>query len=161
MQRILTLVLAASLLVIGSTGGVARSSAGAWEETRFRTGCDPGPAHAAPPPEHHERRYPSLETSAEPVALQVDLDSFGSEPILGSGFNFEHALWSCPEFRSIFGPEILDPFKPSIARVDTGLLPAAPAELQAEDLGPAVYQSVLSSAPYAESWRFFQRLNRA
>ena len=27
--------------------------------------------------------------------------------------------------------------------------------------GPAVYQSVLSSAPYADSWRFFQRLNRA
>src|SRR5205823_13844633 len=42
-----------------------------------------------------------------------------------------------------------------------GLLPAAPAETPARDLGPAVYQSVLNSTAYASSWRFFQRLNRA
>src|SRR5205085_809729 len=44
---------------------------------------------------------------------------------------------------------------------DSGLLPAAPAELRAHELGPAVYTSVLSSPQYADSWRMFKRLNRA
>ena len=79
----------------------------------------------------------------------------------GSGFNLEHALWSCPAFRGLFRTEILDPFRPSIVRLDSGLLPAAPAELRADELNPAVYESVLSSTPYADSWRMFKRLNRA
>jgi len=79
----------------------------------------------------------------------------------GSGFNLEHALWSCPAFRGLFRNEVLDAFRPAIVRLDSGLLPAAPAELRADELGPAVYQSVLESAPYADSWRFFKRLNRA
>jgi O-glycosyl hydrolase len=161
MHRTLTLLLAASLLVVGSASGIARSSAGPWEETRFRTGCDPGPYHAAPPPEHRETHYPPLDNSAEQVTLDVDLGTAYSDTILGAGFNFEHALWSCPAFRAIFRTEVLDPFKPAIARLDTGLLPAAPAELPAQDLGPTVYESVLSSAPYADSWQFFHRLNRA
>jgi O-glycosyl hydrolase len=45
--------------------------------------------------------------------------------------------------------------------VDTGLLPAAPSEIPAQVLSPEVYKSVLSSPEYADSWRFFQRLNRA
>ena len=44
-------------------------------------------------------------------------------------------------------------------RLDTGLLPAAPADLPAHELGPAVYESVLASPPYADSWRLFQQLN--
>jgi O-glycosyl hydrolase len=161
--RVLTIGLAVSLLLVGSATTAARTTVGSWEETRFTTGCEPGPFHAAPPPEHRETHYPPLDNSAEPALLDVDVDppvAHQSE-ILGSGFNFEHALWSCPEFRGIFRSEILDPFRPAIARVDTGLLPAAPSELPARDLGPAVYQSVLSSAPYADSWRFFHRLNRA
>src|SRR5215468_7865646 len=161
MQRALTILVSASLLIVGSASSVARSSAGPWEETRFRTGCDPMPYHSPPPPEHHESHYPALDNSAEPVSLQVELGSAQTRPILGTGFNFEHALWSCPEFRSIFRSEILDTFKPAIARLDTGLLPAAPPDLPAQQLNPAVYESVLSSAPYADSWRFFQRLNRA
>jgi glucosylceramidase len=102
-----------------------------------------------------------LGTTPESAALRVDLDQPAGRPILGSGFNFEHALWSCPEFRSLFRSEILDPFMPAIARVDTGLLPAAPPELRADELTPEVYESVLSSPQYADSWRFFQRLNRA
>jgi O-glycosyl hydrolase len=163
-HRALTLILTAVLLVVGSATDVARSTGGPWEETRFRTGCDPGPYHPPSPPEHRETHYPPLDNSAEPVSLRVDLSSAGTgngPAILGSGFNLEHALWSCAAFRAIFRSEILDPFKPAIARVDTGLLPAAPASLQAQDLGPAVYESVLSSAPYADSWRFFRRLNRA
>src|SRR5262249_50465065 len=64
-------------------------------------------------------------------------------------------------FRTIFQSEIQDPFRPAIARVDTGLLPAAPAELSAQQLGPAVYESVLASAPYDDSWQFFRQLNSA
>src|SRR5437879_3504499 len=160
-HRALSLILAAGLLVVGSATDVARSTGGPWEETRFRTGCDPGPYHPPAPPEHRETHYPALDDSAAAVSLRVDLGPVAAEAapaILGSGFNFEHALWSCPAFRGIFRSEILDPFKPAIARVDTGLLPAAPASLPAADLGPAVYESVLSSAPYADSWRFFHRL---
>jgi O-glycosyl hydrolase len=157
----LTVLLAASLTLVGSSSGVARSSLGSWDETRFRTGCDPGPYHAASPPEHRQTHYPPLDNSPEPASLQVDLGPSAANTILGSGFNLEHALWSCPQFRSIFRSEVLDPFEPAIARLDTGLLPAAPSELPAQDLNPAVYESVLSSAPYADSWRFFQRLNRA
>jgi O-glycosyl hydrolase len=159
-QGVCTMLLAASLVVIGSgTSAVVARADGPWTETRFSTGCDPGPYHAPPPPEHRETHYPPLDASPEPVSLRVDLDAGASGPILGSGFNLEHALWSCPEFRSIFRPEVLDPFKPSVARLDTGLLPAAPSELSADQLSPEVYTSVLSSAQYADSWRFFQRLN--
>ena len=101
-------------------------------------------------------------SSALTANLRVDLDSAAEQrELLGSGFNFEHALWSCPQFRGLFQREILDPFQPAVARVDTGLLPAAPPELSAEELGPDVYMSMLASEPYAESWRFIERLNEA
>ncbi len=165
LRRATTLLLALALVVVASSSGVTRTVAdGQWEETRFQTGCDPGPFDDPPPPEHLETPYPPLSTVALPVTLNVDVDTPSEQslrPILGAGFNLEHALWSCPEFRTMLRPEILDPFMPAIARVDSGLLPAAPPELSAPELGPAVYQSVLSSAPYADSWRFFQRLDRA
>jgi O-glycosyl hydrolase len=166
LRRAAALMLVLSLVVVTSGSGVTRTvvADGQWDETRFQTGCDPGPYDPPPPPEHLDTHYPPLSTVAVPVKLGVDLDMPAEQslrPILGSGFNLEHALWSCPEFRSMFRPEILDPFMPAIARVDSGLLPAAPPELSAPQLSPAVYQSVLSSAPYADSWRFFQRLDRA
>jgi hypothetical protein len=156
-------LLAVSLLLIGSGSTVVDSESGVWTETRFQTGCDPGPAHPPPWPDPLVTHTPAPD-APEQVKLQVDLGddaTVETRPILGTGFNFEHALWSCPEFRGVFRSEILDPFQPALARVDSGLLPAAPAELPAAALGPAVYESVLSSAPYADSWRFFQRLNRA
>ena len=48
--RALALVMVASLLVIGSGTTVGNTAAGPWEETRFQTGCDPGPYHSPPPP---------------------------------------------------------------------------------------------------------------
>jgi O-glycosyl hydrolase len=160
-----SLVLALALVVVGSSSGVTLTVAGRqWEETRFQTGCDPGPYGDPPPPEHLETHYPPLSTVPLPATVRVDVDTPSEQslrPILGAGFNLEHALWSCPEFRTTFRPELLDPFMPAIVRVDSGLLPAAPAELSASQLSPAVYRSVLSSAPYADSWRFFQRLDRA
>ncbi len=162
-NRASTLALAASLLVLAPGTQAVGADNGAWGETRFQTGCDPGPAPPPPWPDPTVTQTPPAD-APEQVTLDVELDQQpqkASRPILGSGFNFEHALWSCPAFRSLFRSEILDPFQPAIARVDSGLLPAAPAELPAWALGPAVYESVLSSAPYADSWRFFKRLDRA
>ncbi|HET6319905.1 MAG TPA: hypothetical protein VFG86_25890 [Chloroflexota bacterium] len=161
MYRLAALVMATALTLISPGTTTAPAGEGVWQETRFTTGCDPGPSHAPPWPEHRETHVPSLGPPLN-VTLRVDLDSGSSgQPILGSGFNFEHGLWSCPAFRSLFRREILDPFQPAVARVDSGLLPAAPAELSAAELGPAVYASMLSSSQYADSWRFMKRLNRA
>src|SRR5262249_34252669 len=57
--------------------------------------------------------------------------------------------------------DILDAFQPAVARVDSGLLPAAPADVPAIRLGPDVYTSVLTSPPYADSWEFMRTLNQA
>jgi hypothetical protein len=141
--RAVTLLMSLGLVLIGPGSGVGSPSVEAWEETRFQTGCDPGPFHTPPPPEHLETHFPPLAEQATPISLQVDLGAPAASDgasILGAGFNFEHALWSCPEFRSLLRSEILDPFMPAIARVDTGLLPAAPPQLPAQELGPDVYQ---------------------
>jgi O-glycosyl hydrolase len=166
LARAFVLLITLSLIAIDSgTGSSSDADSGNWTETRFRTGCDPGPLHAPPPPEHLETHFPPLGTAATPATLDVNLgtapDYELNRPIIGTGFNLEHGLWSCPEFRGLFRSQILDPFKPAIARVDSGLLPAAPADLPASSLTPAVYESVLDSAPYAQSWAFFRRLNRA
>jgi len=160
----LILAIAASLSIIGSGPFTTGSANAEWVETRFQTGCQPGPYDPPPPPEHLETHYPPLNSTPEDASLQISLDSASVDaprPILGSGFNMEHALWSCPGFRRLFRSEILDPFTPAIARVDSGLLPAAPLDLPAGDLGPAVYESMLESPQYADSWRFFHRLNTA
>lgn len=163
MKAALAVLLSLTLGVLSPGATVVGTSAGAWAETRFNTGCDPGPSDPPPAPEHLQTQYPPLGSVATSgMSLRVDLDSDAARrPLLGAGFNLEHALWSCPTFRGLFRSAILDPFMPAIARVDSGLLPAAPADLPASELGPTVYQSVLSSAPYTDSWRFFHRLNSA
>src|SRR4051794_33109944 len=114
--RILTVLLAASLML--SSPGVAAqgSTSGAWQETRFNTGCDPGPASPPPPPEHLETHYPPLGSVPDQAAsVQVNLDPPASgRPLAGAGFNLEHALWSCAQFRGLFRSEVLDPFMPAI-----------------------------------------------
>jgi O-glycosyl hydrolase len=162
--RAVTLLMVSGLAVVGSGSGAVSQTEGSWSETRFQTGCEPGPFHPPPPPEHLETHFPPLGTASQSANVRVNLDQTSQAapgPISGTGFNFEHALWSCPEFRSLFRSEILDAFRPSLARIDSGLLPAAPPGLRAPDLNPGVYESVLSSAPYAHSWSFFRRLNRA
>ena len=161
LRRGLLVFLLGGILVVGSGSTSARTADGGFQETRFWTGCDPGPSHLPPSPEHNESQVSALGPPVD-ASLLVDLDSAADHrPILGTGFNFEHALWSCPEFRGLFRSEIIDPFSPTLARVDTGLLPAAPPDLLASQLGPDVYVSMLESAPYADSWRFLQLLNRA
>ena len=160
-QRVAVVVLSLGLMVVSTGTTMATTQPGDIQETRFHTGCEPGPAEPPPWPDPLVA-HPLSSEPAEPVTLLVDLTATPADkPILGSGFNMENALWSCPEFRSHFRSEVLDPFQPSIVRLDSGLLPAAPDYMSASDLGPAVYESMLSSAPYVDSWNFFRRLNRA
>src|SRR5262249_50101121 len=70
------------------------------------------------------------------------------------------ALWSCDQFQGVFQTSLIDPFKPALARVDSGLLPAAPDDLGADQLGPGVYRAMLASPQYAASWDFLRRLNQ-
>jgi O-glycosyl hydrolase len=159
-QRALTSLLLAGMLITSQGVSAPPSDGDPAQETRFWTGCDPGPAEPPPGPEHNQSTLPAAMT-ARSAALTVDVDSAARhKPILGSGFNIEHALWSCPEFRGVFEQRLLDPFQPAIARVDTGLLPAASAELAAAQLAPGVYRAMLNSAPYADSWAFLRLLNR-
>ncbi|GAC1321847.1 MAG: hypothetical protein NVSMB2_18880 [Chloroflexota bacterium] len=157
------LALSAGLALIHSGHGLARTSNDVWQESRFWTGCEPGPSHAPAPPEHRETHFPALRGVAVPASLSVDLgsDVLEGAGILGTGFNLEHALWSCPDFRGLLATQILEPFKPTLVRIDSGMLPAAPPDVPAEALGPGVYVSVLSSPQYADSWLFFRQLNDA
>jgi O-glycosyl hydrolase len=158
--RVLIVLLVVGLLVADSNTRAVNSDGEASAETRFWTGCDPGPYPQSPYPEHHQSEVPRP-TGPRSAAFIIDLDSAADHrPLLGSGFNFEHALWSCPQFQGLLQSEILDAFQPALARVDTGLLPAAPPSLPAASLGPSVYSSILSSSPYASSWSFLKRLNR-
>jgi O-glycosyl hydrolase len=155
-----------ALGLVGLLAVPTSGSAQTWTETRFQTGCAPGPAHPAPPPEHRETHYPALTFSAQPAQLSIDLDAGDRSPsriegVAGHGFNLEHALWSCPGFRGVLGADLLDTFKPALLRVDTGLLPLAPDELTADELGPPVYRSMLEADPYAPSWAMLRHLNDA
>src|SRR5919201_5676950 len=118
------------VLVVVSPGWVAPRAAtppGPWTETRFRTGCDPGPFRDPPAPLPARPMPDGSVDPPETVPLYIDLTQGGGRrPLLGAGFNFEHALWSCRVFRPLLRGEILDPFRPAIARVGTALLPAAP-----------------------------------
>lgn len=133
-----------------------------WHETRFTTGCDPGPFSEPPPVDEFPSDAPSFSPTvggAPSVHLAVDLDS-GAErtPIFGTGFNLEHGLWSCPAFHQVLKQDLLGPFRPALARIDTGLLPAAPANLPARLLNRQVYQSVLASEPYTGQWQMIRKL---
>ncbi len=154
------LVAASMMLAATALPGRAAGSDTSSAETRFHTGCQPGPFTE---PAYEAAGSPAVSLGpARAVSLDVAIDSaHARRPILGSGFNFEHALWSCPQFRHVLRSQLLEPFHPAYARLDTGLLPAAPADLTAAELGPEVYAAVLDSTPYADSWRFFHRLERA
>ncbi len=142
----------------GGRGPGAADADAAWSELRFWTGCQPGPFHEPPGPDPF--LPPELDSPDPPEAVDLRVDlSRPASPILGAGFNLEHALWSCEPFRTTFEGDVLRPFEPSMARVDTGLLPAAPPELSPDELNPSVYESMLRSPVYDDSWTFLRRLN--
>src|SRR5437763_1434179 len=106
-----TFVAALSLTVLAPGAPRPIQPAGGWAETRFWTGCEPGPSHPPPWPDPIETHAPPTEP-AERVDLDVDLSSEEGRPLVGSGFNLEHGLWSCPAFRAAFRGELLDAFRP-------------------------------------------------
>ena len=124
-------------------------------------GCEPGPIEPfyrdepLPPDPLPDEGWPTGYST-----LFVEGGRLG-DPIWGSGFNLEHALWSCPTFRPSLRRRILEPFRPAIARVDTGLLPLAPDGVPAEQLGWSDYQALMDQPKYQPSWEFIRRLNRA
>lgn len=134
-----------------------------WRETRFSTGCEPGPFTDPPATDGALPSNGASSAAGElsrSMHLSVDLAS-GAEraPLLGTGFNLEHGLWSCGAFRPVLEQNLLEPFRPALARIDTGLLPAAPADLPAWQLNRRVYQSVLASEPYAGQWQMIRELD--
>jgi hypothetical protein len=90
-SRLITLMLASSMLVIAPGPTTVASAQDTWTETRFRTGCDPGPANEARAPDPFIPPPMRPTEPQEGVVFQVDLDS-GSRALVGSGFNLEHAL---------------------------------------------------------------------
>jgi hypothetical protein len=124
-------------------------------------GCNPGPIE---PFLHEDPPLPAEPVPAEEAPLQlaslvVDGGRLG-DPIEGTGFNLEHAVWSCPDFRPSLRRRILEPFRPSAARVDTGLIPLAPEGVPAEELTPDHYRAIMASELYQPSWELIRRLNR-
>ncbi len=156
----LALLVGSALVVAAGGDRLSEAETGPWVESRFQTGCDPGPFHPPPWPDPIETHVPSL---GPPVSTQLDVDldvADASRPIVGAGFNLEHALWSCAEFQGVFQTSLVDPLRPAVVRVDTGLLPAAPDDLDADQLGPEVYRAMLQSPQYADSWDLLRRLNQ-
>jgi hypothetical protein len=171
-------LLACLAVVVASCGlgGEPRSATGSrsiavtpiqarWQESRFTTGCDPGPFKDPPPVDDNTDELSTLSSSPDTpqsMELSVNLDVDTSRaPLLGTGFNFEHGLWSCLAFHDVLQQALLGPFHPSLARNDTGLLPVAPPQLPAFLLGRTVYQSMLGSQPYAGQWQMIRKLDRA
>jgi hypothetical protein len=130
------------------------------DEIQF--GCQPGPIE---PYYRHDPFIPPepVPDNEWPTGYSTLLVKGGDlgEPIAGSGFNLEHALWSCPTFRPSLRRRILESFRPALARVDTGLLPLAPEGVPAEELNRQHYQAIMDDPKYQPSWEFIRRLNRA
>jgi O-glycosyl hydrolase len=124
-------------------------------------GCNPGPveslSHEDPP--LPPRRSIAVDLPVSAMTLSVGESAY-SRAIAGTGFNLEHAAWSCRAFRRILSPWILEAFEPEVARVDTGQLPLAPEDLSAEELNWSVYQSVMDEPKYRPSWEMLRRLDQ-
>lgn len=159
LRLLLLAVVIVSLARPGSAMGQFPEREPTVEELRF--GCDPGPSepfYRADPP-LPPRPLPDEDTPVISAELVVD-GSLTRPPIEGSGFNLEHTLWSCPTFRPALRRRILEPFRPSVMRIDTGQLPFAPTGKRAEALGWDDYQRLMDDRRYQPSWEMLRRLNR-
>ncbi|MCC6174565.1 MAG: hypothetical protein IT305_04600 [Chloroflexi bacterium] len=124
-------------------------------------GCDPGPIEelhrTEPPIPPSPVARPDEPTRSAQLTIKTDTPG---HVVAGAGFNMEHTLWSCPPFRRVLGRWILEPFQPEVARVDSGQLPFAPADLSADELNRQVYQSLMDDPKYRPSWAMLRLLNR-
>jgi O-glycosyl hydrolase len=123
-------------------------------------GCNPGPIeelHHADPPVP-----PSRVASPRDAMLTASLRvaTTGGRVVDGHGFNLEHTLWSCPDFRRVFGRALLTPFQPDIARVDSGQLPFAREDAALSELGADHYHALMDDPKYQPGWAMLRRLNR-
>ena len=71
--RAFTMLLAGSLVATASGSSSAIHAQDSWTEARFRTGCEPGPFHEPPPPEHLETGFPPLGTEPNSALVRADL----------------------------------------------------------------------------------------
>lgn len=123
-------------------------------------GCTPGPVeelHHADPP-LPQTRVASPSDAVQTATLHVD--ALGGRSVEGHGFNFEHTLWSCPDFRRIFGRWVLTPFQPDIARVDSGQLPLVQESASLHEIGRDHYHAMMDDPKYQPGWAMLRRLNR-
>ncbi len=127
-------------------------------ETVF--GCNPGPVeefHHADPPVP-PARVASPSDALRTASLRVT--TTGGRVTQGHGFNLEHTLWSCPDFRRVVDRWLLTPFQPEVARVDSGQLPFVREDAPVSELGREHYQAIMDEPKYAPSWAMLRRLNR-
>src|SRR5262249_47433060 len=123
-------------------------------------GCTPGPVeelHHADPP------LPSVRVASPSDAIRtasLRVDTQGGRVVDGHGFNLEHTLWSCPDFRRVFSRSLLVPFQPDIARVDSGQLPFVREDAPVSALGRDHYQALMDDPKYQPGWTMLRRLNR-
>lgn len=123
-------------------------------------GCSPGPVdefyHADPP-------LPPIRVASPSDPVQtatLTVNTRGGRSVDGHGFNMEHTLWSCPDFRRVLDRWILTPFQPDIARVDSGQLPFVREGASVAELGREHYQAMMNDPKYLPGWAMLRRLNR-
>jgi O-glycosyl hydrolase len=122
-------------------------------------GCTPGPVEEL----HHSDPPVPPVRAASPSDLirmaSLRVDTAGGRTVDGHGFNLEHTLWSCPDFRRVFGRWLLTPFQPDLARVDSGQLPFVREGTSISELGRDHYYAMMDDPKYQPSWRMLRRLN--
>ncbi|MGE3268154.1 MAG: hypothetical protein AB7P40_05365 [Chloroflexota bacterium] len=151
------------ILVLALTGDLALAQFFPEAEptnNEIQFGCEPGPVeelHHADPP------VPPARVSSRSDAVRaasLSVETTGGRVTQGHGFNLEHTLWSCPDFRRVMDRWLLTPFQPEVARVDSGQLPFVDEHAPVELLGRDHYRAHMDDPKYRPSWAMLRRLNR-
>jgi O-glycosyl hydrolase len=122
-------------------------------------GCDPGPVeefHHADPP-IAPARVASPSDTLQTASLRVDTTA--GRVVAGHGWNLEHTLWSCPDFRRVLDRALLTPFQPDVARVNSGQLPFVREDATLAEIGRDHYQAMMDDPKYRPGWAMLRKLN--
>jgi O-glycosyl hydrolase len=123
-------------------------------------GCTPGPVEEL---HHSDPPVPPIRAASPSDAVQsasLRVDTSAGRTVDGHGFNLEHTLWSCPDFRRVLGRWLLTPFQPDIARVDSGQLPFAREDASLAEVGRDHYQAMMDDPKYQPGWSMLRRLSQ-